>query len=346
MSSGPEPTYGQSTAWQPERPRLRLFPLARLVVRHGRRADGGRRRSCPASTSTSFWGALLVAAIVAALNAVIPPVLAALRLPLTLVLGFLLVLIADALILLLAAERDRRRAHGRQLRLGAARRARGRRRERRARRRSRLGRHVVDPHRAADRAPAGDHRQHRRPRDRLPRDRRARAAGAAPGDARRQRADHGPLAGRRHAPPGRVGDRSLLADGRQPGGDPAGLERGHLGLPLGREGDRDADDVLGAAGLRGDRAAARDRHRPARRRRRQPRQPALRRGGRRDPHRQPDGGGEEVQPRLPGVPRQRRQRRRARSSSSAGRSSSSGRRRCARSAATCSRAATAAASTR
>ena len=51
----------------------------------------------------SFWGALLVAAIVAALNAVIPPVLAALRLPLTLVLGFLLVLIADALILQLAA---------------------------------------------------------------------------------------------------------------------------------------------------------------------------------------------------------------------------------------------------
>ena len=37
--------------------------------------------------------------IVAALNAVIPPVLAALRLPLTLVLGFLLVLIADAVIL-------------------------------------------------------------------------------------------------------------------------------------------------------------------------------------------------------------------------------------------------------
>ena len=48
----------------------------------------------------SFWGALVVAAIVAALNAVIPPVLAALRLPLTLVLGFLLVLVADALILL------------------------------------------------------------------------------------------------------------------------------------------------------------------------------------------------------------------------------------------------------
>ena len=84
----------------------------------------------------SFWGALVVAAIVAALNAVIPPVLAALRLPLTLVLGFLLVLIADALILLIAADGDRRRAQGRQLRLGSPRRARGRRRERRARRRS------------------------------------------------------------------------------------------------------------------------------------------------------------------------------------------------------------------
>ena len=83
-----------------------------------------------------FWGALLVAAIVAALNAVIPPVLAALRLPLTLVLGFLLVLIADAVILLHRRRRDRRRAQGRQLRLGAARRARRRRRERRARRAS------------------------------------------------------------------------------------------------------------------------------------------------------------------------------------------------------------------
>ena len=27
MTNGPEPAYGQSTAWQPERPRWRLFPL-------------------------------------------------------------------------------------------------------------------------------------------------------------------------------------------------------------------------------------------------------------------------------------------------------------------------------
>ena len=203
---------------------------------------------------------------------------------------------------------DGRRAHGRQLRLGAARRARGRRGERRARGVPRLRRHVVDPDREPDRPPAGDHRQHRRPGNRLPRDRRARAARAAPRDARRQRADDGALAGRRLAPAGRVGDRPLLADRRQPGGDPARLERGHLRVPLGREGDGDADDLLGAAGLRRARAAARNRHRPAHRRRREPRQPPLRRGGRGDPHRQPDGRGEEVQSGLSGVLRERRQR--------------------------------------
>jgi uncharacterized membrane protein YvlD (DUF360 family) len=56
----------------------------------------------PGVSIDGFWGALLVAVVAAALNAVIPPVLAALRLPATLVLGFLLVLAADAGILLLA----------------------------------------------------------------------------------------------------------------------------------------------------------------------------------------------------------------------------------------------------
>ena len=48
---------------------------------------------------------------------------------------------------------------------------------------------------------------------------------------------------------------------------------------------------------------------PARRRRRQPRQPALGRGRRGDPDRQPDGRREAREPRLPGVLRQRLQRR-------------------------------------
>ncbi len=103
VSSESEQVYGQSMAWQPERPRWRLFPLlvswlatgVALMVASG---------ILPGVHIGSFWGALLVAVIVAALNAVIPPVLAALRLPLTLVLGFLLVLIADAVILLVAAD--------------------------------------------------------------------------------------------------------------------------------------------------------------------------------------------------------------------------------------------------
>ncbi len=99
----PEPGYGKSTAWKPERPRLRLFPLLISWLGTGV-ALMVAAALLPGVHIDSFWGALLVAAIVAALNAVIPPVLAALRLPLTLVLGFLLVLIADALILLLAAD--------------------------------------------------------------------------------------------------------------------------------------------------------------------------------------------------------------------------------------------------
>ena len=103
MPSGTEPEYGQSTAWQPERPRLRLFPLLVSWLATGV-ALMVAAALLPGVDIESFWGALLVAAIVAALNAVIPPVLAALRLPLTLVLGFLLVLIADAVILLVAAD--------------------------------------------------------------------------------------------------------------------------------------------------------------------------------------------------------------------------------------------------
>jgi uncharacterized membrane protein YvlD (DUF360 family) len=101
MTSGAEPTYGKSTAWQPERPRWRPFPLlvSWLVTGVALMVAAG---VLPGVDIKSFWGALVVAAIVAVLNAIIPPVLAALRLPLTLVLGFLLVLIADALILLIA----------------------------------------------------------------------------------------------------------------------------------------------------------------------------------------------------------------------------------------------------
>ena len=96
--------------WQPERPRWRLFPLIASWLATGV-AFMVAAGLLPGVSIDGFWGALLVAAIVAALNAVIPPVLAALRLPATLVLGFLLVLVADAGILLLDRRPDRRDAH-------------------------------------------------------------------------------------------------------------------------------------------------------------------------------------------------------------------------------------------
>ena len=58
----------------------------------------------PGADVKGFWGAFVAAAVIAVLNAVLPPLIAALRLPFTLVLGFLLVLVADAL-MLLAADR-------------------------------------------------------------------------------------------------------------------------------------------------------------------------------------------------------------------------------------------------
>ena len=100
--SEPQPEYGQSTAWQPDRPSLKVFPLVVSWFATGV-ALMVASWVLPGVDIGSFWGALVVAAVVALLNAVIPPVLAALRLPLTLVLGFLLVLIADAVILQIAA---------------------------------------------------------------------------------------------------------------------------------------------------------------------------------------------------------------------------------------------------
>ena len=191
------------------------------------------------STSTSFWGALLVAAIVAALNAVIPPLLAALRLPLTLVLGFLLVLIADA-----ADPPGRRRRvtdgvltvdnFGWALLaslvvaavsvvlavvLGSDDTSSIRIAQRIARRQGIIASTDVPGIVFLEIDGLA-----------LPVLRRAMRDGNAPNMARW-------LAEGTHRAGG-VGDRSLVADRREPGGDPARLERGHLGLPLGGEGDR------------------------------------------------------------------------------------------------------------
>ncbi|HUE27852.1 MAG TPA: phage holin family protein, partial [Solirubrobacteraceae bacterium] len=58
----------------------------------------------PGVTVGNFGDAFAAAAVIAALNAVLPPLIAALRLPFTLPLGFVLVLALDAVMLLLASD--------------------------------------------------------------------------------------------------------------------------------------------------------------------------------------------------------------------------------------------------
>jgi len=88
---------------EPERPRIR--PL-RLLVAWILSAVALLLAAAlvPGVAVEGFWGALVAAALIAILNAILPPLLAALRLPYTLVLGFLLVLLLDAAMLKLASR--------------------------------------------------------------------------------------------------------------------------------------------------------------------------------------------------------------------------------------------------
>ena len=99
MAAGPE----SPVKWRPERPRLRPLRLlaAWLVSALAILVAAGL---VPGADVRGFGGAVVVAAIVAVLNAVLPPVVAARRLPFTVALGFVLVLVLDAAMLLLAAD--------------------------------------------------------------------------------------------------------------------------------------------------------------------------------------------------------------------------------------------------
>jgi uncharacterized membrane protein YvlD (DUF360 family) len=100
MDRSPDPLV---TGWRPER--LQLKPV-RLVVSLVLSAIALWLTAAilPGVDIADAGGALLVALVVAALNAVLPPLFAALRLPLTLVFGFLLALVLSALILQFAAD--------------------------------------------------------------------------------------------------------------------------------------------------------------------------------------------------------------------------------------------------
>jgi uncharacterized membrane protein YvlD (DUF360 family) len=96
-------SYGEKPVWGPQRPHIGLIRLAiswlmatvSLLV---------ATWILPGAEVTNFWSAFGAAAVIAVLNAILPPLIAALRLPLMLVVGLLLVLITDAL-MLLAADR-------------------------------------------------------------------------------------------------------------------------------------------------------------------------------------------------------------------------------------------------
>ena len=96
-------SYGANVTWEPIRPRLRPLSLlvswaiaaASLYVAAG--LVGGVELDRPGA-------AFVVAAAIAVVNAVLPPIVAALRLPFTIALGFVLVLVVDAVALVIADD--------------------------------------------------------------------------------------------------------------------------------------------------------------------------------------------------------------------------------------------------
>ena len=100
-----EAAYGHEIAWVPQSPRFRLLNVlvSWLVAAV---AVLTAASILPGLTVGNFGEAALDAALIAALNAILPPLVAALRLPFTLALGFVLVLVLDALILVLASHVD------------------------------------------------------------------------------------------------------------------------------------------------------------------------------------------------------------------------------------------------
>ena len=104
----PGGTYGERPAWEPQVPRFRLVHvlLSWLVAAVSVLIAAA---IVPGVSVGDFLDALAAAAGIAALNAVLPPLLAALRLPFTLALGFVTVLALDAVILLIVPHITGRR---------------------------------------------------------------------------------------------------------------------------------------------------------------------------------------------------------------------------------------------
>jgi uncharacterized membrane protein YvlD (DUF360 family) len=99
----PPDSYAAEIDWRPARPNLGILRLTISWV-VAAAALAGAAWIVPGVQLKTVGGAFLVAAAVAALNAVLPPLIAALRFPWTLAIGFVLVLAADAGVLLIVAQ--------------------------------------------------------------------------------------------------------------------------------------------------------------------------------------------------------------------------------------------------
>jgi uncharacterized membrane protein YvlD (DUF360 family) len=92
-------TYGELPAWSPERPRFKPAEIL-LSWLVGAGALLIAAAIVPGVHVNGFLGAVAASAVIAVLNAILPPIVAALRLPFMVLLGFLIVLLLDAALLL------------------------------------------------------------------------------------------------------------------------------------------------------------------------------------------------------------------------------------------------------
>jgi uncharacterized membrane protein YvlD (DUF360 family) len=95
--------FGEVMTWNPQAPRYRLLHVLLSWLVAGV-AVFIAAAIVPHVSVGSFADAMAAAVFIAAMNAALPPLVAALRLPFTLALGFVLVLVLDALMLMLASH--------------------------------------------------------------------------------------------------------------------------------------------------------------------------------------------------------------------------------------------------
>ncbi len=102
MTSTPaQPAYGEQPTWEAGRPRFHVFRLL-LAWALSALALLVAAAIVPGAVVHDYRAALVAAAAIGVLNAILPPLVAALRLPFMALLGFLVVLALDAAILLAA----------------------------------------------------------------------------------------------------------------------------------------------------------------------------------------------------------------------------------------------------